>query len=116
MGFWNSVIYIVTSRAACKELFYSIMLYFRRRKHRGSGGSARIGSELGYNDNSGMIAGMGSPLGHRRPSLIKSKLSWGDDWERLQGEGDGGGIRRSEISGGGGPDLEMGKEEIVNEA
>lgn len=34
MGFWNSVIYIATSRAACKTLFYDIgsgLAYFKKR-------------------------------------------------------------------------------------
>ncbi|KAL9633761.1 MAG: hypothetical protein Q9164_004508 [Protoblastenia rupestris] len=65
MGFWNSVIYIVTSRAACKALIVSI---FAR-------GSAHLHpKEMGT---------MKSPLGTRRSA---QRVSWGDDFERLAGE------------------------------
>lgn len=155
MGFWNSVIYIVTSRAACKELFvncYSfaalhmpplLLLHHHRRRsslngrRKSSGGARRMASEAKYNDtnthddnynnsdgrsNSGMR--MASPMGnnnnhHHRGSVMKPRLDWEDDMERLreQGEIGEGETRRSEGSNGGGggggggrlTDLEMGR-------
>ena len=45
MGFWNSVIYIFTSRAACKELFFSITMFcFPRRRGRNFASSSYRGA------------------------------------------------------------------------
>lgn len=63
MGFWNSVIYIATSRAACKALFFNML---RRWK----GGSGKAGEE----------ERLGRVVARRRS---RGRINWGDDWERL---------------------------------
>ena len=60
MGFWNSVIYVVTSRTACKELITKIF-------SRGSKSDGDI-----YSDK--------DSLSTRRPT---QRDSWADDYERL---------------------------------
>ncbi|KAL9127353.1 MAG: hypothetical protein Q9217_003767 [Psora testacea] len=65
MGFWNSVIYIVTSRAACKALIITIFTRGNSHLHEKEIGAIR------------------GPLGHRRSV---QRVSWGYDFERLAEE------------------------------
>ena len=69
MGFWNSVIYIATSRAACRTLFLSLF-----RKVNGTG------------DGRLPIDGDGvQELNTRRSSRVRDS-SWGDSSEELRGD------------------------------
>lgn len=65
MGFWNSVIYFMTSRAACKDLIVTVF--------------SRGNSHLRKNDISAIKGSMGATP-FRKPS---QRVSWGDDFERL---------------------------------
>ena len=65
MGFWNSVIYFMTSRAACKDLLVTIF--------------SRGNSHLRKNDITAIKGTMGATP-FRKPS---QRVSWGDDFERL---------------------------------
>ena len=84
MGFWNSVIYIVTSRAACRDLFRSGLSFIKRST--GTGG-ARLSSLAELKNHGGMGANnagrVGSPMGGNRSG---PKTSWGDSHERLREE------------------------------
>ncbi|MCJ1450187.1 hypothetical protein MMC28_000516 [Mycoblastus sanguinarius] len=66
MGFWNAVIYISTSRAACRLLILSIFSPDSLESHRTSKDVCE--------------------LGHRKPRPRSS--SWSDSIERLAGEGE----------------------------
>ena len=75
MGFWNSVIYVTTTRDACKTLFSSLF----RRLSRGGGGGG--GSSVGGDD-----AGEGlreSATGNRKSGRVGGG-SWGDSSEELR--------------------------------
>ena len=74
MGFWNSVIYIVTSRAACRELIISVF--------------SRGGNHLHNRD----INAIKDSLSNRRST---QRVSWGDDFERLAEERDSASGRNS---------------------
>lgn len=63
MGFWNSVIYIVTSRVACRELIVRIF-----------SGKKSVPSSIAENPE------VRSSYGTKGSG---KRVSWGDDWERL---------------------------------
>ena len=75
MGFWNSVIYVFTSRAACKELFFDVIMWRfpaqGRRAHlsrRGSKGVIEI-TDTSSSRNSPVSNSRGpSPSDEHRPS------------------------------------------------
>ena len=71
MGFWNSVIYIATSRAACRTLFSNL---FRR-----FGGTGCMGLPVEVDG--------GREMNTRRSSRIRGG-SWGDSSEELRGAGE----------------------------
>ncbi|CAD6594551.1 MAG: hypothetical protein ASARMPREDX12_009539 [Alectoria sarmentosa] len=69
MGFWNSVIYITTSRAACRTLFLNLFRHFR-----GTGRGRLPIDDDGVREST-----------TRRSSRVRGK-SWGDSSEELRGE------------------------------
>lgn len=73
MGFWNSVIYIATSRAACRTLFSGL---FRKFGGTGCGGLPIEGD-----------GGREVHVNTRRSSRVRGS-SWGDSSEELRGEGE----------------------------
>ena len=75
MGFWNAIIYAMTSRAACKKLILG--LFARRRQSRAGGAAAQ---ERDHRSSSRLGGGY---HGNRRSA---QRVSWGDDFERLKGE------------------------------
>lgn len=107
MGFWNSVIYIVTSRAACKELFFSAAMYHLRLRipntEQLSGSSRRRSSATrrgreGFTwqwEDDAAISARGSKRGETEQHFAyghsvvvpqepkTTRVSWGDESERL---------------------------------
>lgn len=75
MGFWNSVIYITTSRAACRTLFLSLFGKF------GANGGSRL-----------PIDGNGARESTTRRSSRVRGSSWGDSSEELRGERERGAV------------------------
>lgn len=69
MGFWNSVIYITTSRAACTTLFLNLLRKFGRNDR----GRLHIDSD-------------GAPESTTRGSSRLRGGKWGDSSEELRGE------------------------------
>ena len=74
MGFWNSVIYIATTRAACRTLFLNIFMKFGRNLH----------DRLPVDSDSDGIRESATTRGSRG-----GRGSWGDSSEELRGKGDG---------------------------
>ena len=74
MGFWNSVIYITTSRAACRTLFAHL---FRRFF---GGGSYAHGDDDDETDD-----GIREVTTRKSSGLVDGGSGWGDSSEELRG-------------------------------